>query len=41
MSKEIPEDVYNSVETLAEYCESHSICKNCILNSGLLNGQIL
>ena len=29
MSKEIPEDVYNSVETLAEYCESHSICKNC------------
>lgn len=29
MSKEIPEEVYNSIETLAEYCESHSICKNC------------
>lgn len=29
MSKEIPEDVYNSIETLAKYCKSHSICKHC------------
>lgn len=29
MSKEIPKEVYNSIETLAKYCESHSICKDC------------
>ena len=29
MGKEIPEEVYNSIETLAKYCKSHSICKDC------------
>lgn len=29
MGKEIPEEVYNSIETLAKYCYNHSTCKNC------------